>query len=184
VTALDFFARSRVRSGYLLAVVVLIFARPTLHSILFGAAVGLIGLSIRVSAAGHLHKQELLTVSGPYAYTRNPLYLGSCILTVSAAIAMHSRWSTLLLLVYFVLVYSFVMRREEQELRAKHGATFDKYASRVPLFFPRLGPANEIAAGEPSFSWAQYRKNHEYRAALGFLFLLVVLVLIWRLRGA
>ncbi len=184
MTASDFFARWRVRFGYILAVVVLFLARPTPQSILLGTAVGLLGLGIRAWAAGYLHKQEILTVTGPYAYTRNPLYFGSSLLTVGAAIAMHSLLAAVLLLLNFALVYSFVMRREEQELRRKHGASFDSYAVSVPLFFP--GPPVPIprAGAAGSFSWSQFNKNHEYQATLGFLLLLVLLVVIWRLHTA
>lgn len=181
---MDFFARWRVRIGYILAVLVLWLARPAPKWILAGAAVGLLGLAIRAYAAGYLHKQEVLTVSGPYAYTRNPLYFGSSILTAGAAIAMHSVWSAALLLTYFALVYSFVMRREEMELRGKHGAAFDRYTKSVPLFFPRLSPAQQADSPQAGFSWARYKKNHEYEAFGGFLLLLVALVVIWRLRGA
>lgn len=194
MTALDFFARWRVRIGYPLAVVVLWFSRPGPRSILFGAGVGLLGLAIRAYAAGYLHKQEVLTTTGPYAYTRNPLYFGSSILALGAAIAMNSWVSALILLGYFTLVYSFVMRREELELRGHHGAAFDVYAQAVPLFFPRLTPANVPSSRTPaaqpsqiqtgSFSFAQFRKNHEHQATLGFLFLLLLLVIIWRMHVA
>src|SRR5262249_5336727 len=116
-----FFVRWRVRTGYFVAIAVLWFAHPVPSSILYGAAVGLRGLAIRAAAAGHLHKQEVLAVSGPYAHTRNPLYLGSAVLTLGAAIAMHSWISALLLLVYFAVFYTAVMRREEFELRKRHG---------------------------------------------------------------
>ena len=105
---------------------------------------------------------------------------------------MNSWPSAILLLVYFALVYTFVMRREELELRAHHGPAFDAYAQSVPRFFPRLTPVqqsivstldqSEIPTG--GFSFAQYRKNHEHQAALGFLLLLVVLVIVWRLHVA
>jgi protein-S-isoprenylcysteine O-methyltransferase Ste14 len=180
---LDFFARWRVRIGYILAIVVLWLARPAPLWILAGGVIGLCGLLIRAYAAGFLHKQEVLTVSGPYAYTRNPLYFGSSILTLGAVVAMHSVWSTAFLLMYFPLVYSLVMRREELELRGKHMARFDEYASSVPLFFPQFPPASQPGSLEGRFSWEQYKKNHEYEAAVGFLFLLLALVVIWRLRG-
>jgi protein-S-isoprenylcysteine O-methyltransferase Ste14 len=180
---MDFFARWRVRIGYFLAVLVLWLARPAPEWILVGGAVGLLGLAIRAYAAGYLHKQEVLTMSGPYAYTRNPLYFGSSILTAGAAIAMHSLWSAALLLIYFALVYSFVMRREELELRGKHHAAFDAYAKSVPLFFPRFSPFPQSNSRAAGFSWARYKKNHEYEAFGGFVLLLVALVVIWRLRG-
>ena len=182
--ALDFFARQRVRIGYILAIVVLFFSRPAPRPILIGASVGILGLAIRVYAAGYLHKQAVLTTTGPYARTRNPLYFGSSILALGAAIAMNSWLSAALLLFYFALVYTLVMRREEIELRGHHGPEFDAYANSVPLFFPRLIAPKHPASTPGSFSWSQYRKNHEYQAALGFLLLLIALVVIWRLHVA
>ena len=178
----EFFVRWRVRFGYPLALIVLMFARPTPRSILSGGIVGLIGLFVRALAAGHLHKQEELTVSGPYAYTRNPLYVGSAILALGAVVATDSWISSVLLCCYFALFYSIVMRREERELRLHHGAAFEEYAAAVPLFFLRLTPAKLSAPGAGSFSFAQYKKNREYRAAIGFLLLLLLLLAIWRLR--
>jgi len=176
-------ARWRVRLGYLLAVAVLFFARPNPKSVTIGAAIGICGLWLRAYAAGFLKKQEMLTTSGPYAHTRNPLYLGSAVLAAGAAWAMQSWISTVILTVYFLLVYYVVMRREEGELRVHFGAEFDRYAKQVPLFFPRLTSARSERASAGAFSFAQYRKNHEYQAALGFVFLLVLLLMIWRLRG-
>jgi len=177
-----FFARWRVRLGYPLALLVLWLARPTPISIASGAALGALGLLIRASAAGHLHKQEILTTSGPYAYTRNPLYFGSFILTVGVAIAVHSWLAALLLCGYFALFYSVVMRREERELLQHHAAAFQAYAQAVPLFIPRLTRANFGQQSPKGFSFSQYKKNREYRAAVGFALLLAIFVLVWRLR--
>jgi protein-S-isoprenylcysteine O-methyltransferase Ste14 len=193
LTALDFFARWRVRLGYILTVIVFCLARPTPRSIAIGAVVGALGLSVRAYAAGYLHKQQVLTTTGPYARTRNPLYFGSSILTLGAAIAMNSWFSAAVLLIYFALVYTLVMRREETEMRQQHGAAFDAYAAAVPLFFPSLftsralnanaaAPSPSEPARQATFSWSQYKKNREYRATLGFLLLLIGLVVIWRLR--
>jgi len=182
VSAAAFLARYRVRLGYPLAIAVLWLARPTPRSILFGAIAGLAGLLLRALAAGHLDKQKVLTVSGPYAFTRNPLYLGSALLGCGAAIATHSWLSTAVLGAYFALFYSVVMRREEQELRLHHGAAFDEYARAVPLFFPRWSAARLSFAGAGSFSLAQYKKNHEWQAAVGFVLLLALLLVLWRLR--
>jgi protein-S-isoprenylcysteine O-methyltransferase Ste14 len=178
------FARWRVRLGYILAIVVLFFARPTPQTVLLGGAIGLIGLWIRAYAAGYLHKQEVLTVTGPYAHTRNPLYFGSAFLALGAGVATRSWISAAILLVYFALVYSFVMRREEGELLGHHGEAFRAYAAAVPLFFPRFTAAKFAEASSGGFSSAQYKKNHEYEAAVGYLLLLVVLLLIWRFRPA
>jgi protein-S-isoprenylcysteine O-methyltransferase Ste14 len=179
----NFFVRWRVRLGYPLAIAVLYFSWPTPRSIFLGALAGVIGLWVRSYAAGYLHKQEVLTVTGPYAYTRNPLYLGSAILALGAGLATRSWKSALILMVYFAVFYSMVMRREEKELRLRHGASFEEYARAVPLFIPRLTAAKVPGDSAGSFSLAQYKKNHEWQAAVGFLFLLLVLLAIWRLRS-
>jgi protein-S-isoprenylcysteine O-methyltransferase Ste14 len=177
-----FFTRWRVRLGYPLAVAVLFFSKPTPHSILAGALVGAVGLFLRAYAAGYLRKQAVLTVTGPYAHTRNPLYFGSSILALGTGIATRSWISGLLLCAYFALFYSIVMRREENELRLHHGVAFEEYARAVPLFIPRLTPAKLPASSAGSFSFSQYIKNHEWQAAAGFFFLLGMLLLIWYLR--
>jgi hypothetical protein len=140
-------------------------------------------LLVRALAAGHLHKQAVLTMTGPYGYTRNPLYLGSAMLALGAGIAMDSWISAVILGAYFALFYSIVMRREEGELRAQHGAAFDEYARAVPLLFPRVTAARGMSSSTGnSFSFAQYKKNREFRALVGFLLLLALLYVIWRLR--
>jgi protein-S-isoprenylcysteine O-methyltransferase Ste14 len=180
----EFFMRWRVRLGYPLAVAVLWFSRHTVtpRSVLLGGLVGVLGLWLRAYAAGYLHKQEILTVTGPYAHTRNPLYLGSAILALGVGIATQSLISASLLLVYFAIFYSAVMRREEKELHAKHGDAFEEYARAVPLFIPRIIPANLAGDSLGSFSFALYKKNHEWQAAVGFLLLLAVLLAICWIR--
>src|SRR5712692_10094594 len=178
----SFFVRWRVRLGYPLTIAVLWFSRPTPRSILLGALVGFAGLSVRAYAAGYLHKQEVLTVTGPYAYTRNPLYLGSAVLALAAGIATRSWISTSILIAYFAVFYSIVMQREANELHFRHGASFEEYARAVPLFLPRLTAAKLPGDSAGSFSFFQYKKNHEWQATLGFLFLLMVLLVIWRIR--
>jgi protein-S-isoprenylcysteine O-methyltransferase Ste14 len=176
-----FFARWRVRAGYPLAVIVLWLARPTPGSILAGASIGAVGLLMRAWAAGYLHKQKVLTRNGPYAHTRNPLYFGSAILALGVGVATHSWVAVALLCAYFALFYSVVMKREEDELQLQHGSAFAEYAKTVPLFWPRLS-AGVADADHHRFSFEQYKKNREYRAAVGFLLLLGVFVLIWGAR--
>jgi hypothetical protein len=178
----NFFVRWRVRLGYPLAIAVFYFSWPTPRSILLGALAGVIGLCVRAYAAGYLHKQEVLTVTGPYAYTRNPLYFGSAILALGAGIGTRSWRSAVILIVYFAVFYSIVMQREARELRLRHGASFEEYARAVPVFIPRLTAAKLPGDSASSFSFAQYRKNHEWQATAGFLFLLLLLLVIWRLR--
>ena len=166
-------SRWRVRAGYPLALVFLWLANPSQVSLVSGGVVGAIGLVMRAAAAGHLRKHEALATGGPYAYTRNPLYFGSAILAAGLVLAARTWVAGLLVGGYFVLFYPAVMRREEAELRAQYGPAFEEYAAGVPLFWPRL--TAKKSPGE-RFSWALYRRNHEYQAALGFL---LGLILLW-----
>lgn len=162
----ELWTRWRVRAGYPLALVYAWLADPAPAFLLAGAAIALCGVGVRGVAAGYLRKQEALATSGPYAYTRNPLYFGSALLAAGFLVAGRSVVAAVLVGVYFALFYAAVMRREEQELRARHGAAFEEYARRVPLFFPRLTPS---AVPRPGFSWALYIQNREYQTALGVL---------------
>src|SRR5258706_4275505 len=137
----NFFVRWRVRLGYPLAIAVLFFSLPIPRSILVGALAGVIGLWVRAYAAGYLHKQEVLTITGPYAYTRNPLYLGSAFLALGAGIATRSWTSALILFVYFAVFYSIVMRRGEKELPTSPSACLAEYArARAPFFSLTCAP--------------------------------------------
>lgn len=168
------FVRWRVRTGYPLAILCLWLAwraHPTGQSILYGSILGLVGLLIRAAAAGYLHKNDMLASTGPYARTRNPLYFGSAFLAAAFAVASRSWLVAAFLGVYFSVFYYAVMRKEEDDLRARFGPAFLEYERSVPLFWPRLG--NGGAAG-PGFSWPQYLRNREYRAAIGLALLMAV----------
>lgn len=172
--------RWRVRMGYPVAVVYLVLANPKPRWILIGAAVAAIGLLIRGASSGHLRKDRELATSGPYAYTRNPLYLGSAFLAAGFAIAGGSWWAGLLVVAYFGIFYYAVMRNEEQDLHRRFGAAFDAYAARVSLFFPwftRGDATSSGGEGAQQFSWAQYRRNREYKALIGTIAGLGVLFL-------
>jgi len=176
--------RWRVRLGYPVAVAALWLAKPTTRSICLGAAVGISGLLIRAAAAGYLYKHESLATAGPYAYTRNPLYLGSALLTAGFLIGVNSWGAALIVAVYFALFYPVVMHREERELHARYAGAFEDYRCRVPLFFPRLRPAQlPSAAHSFKFSWGQYRHNREYQAAMGLVFAIALLIALMRWRA-
>jgi protein-S-isoprenylcysteine O-methyltransferase Ste14 len=169
----SFWMRWRVRLGYPLALVFWVLAAPTLRSIFVGALIAAFGLFIRAAAAGHLRKDRQLATSGPYAHTRNPLYLGSAFLAAGFVVAGRSWWAGLLVAAYFAIFYYAVMRNEEEDLRTRFGSTFTHYAARVPLFFPYwVGSRFEAGTGgnrEEKFSWEQYRRNREYQALFGAL---------------
>jgi len=148
--------------------------------LLCGAGVAILGLLMRGYAAGHLRKHKQLAISGPYAFTRNPLYLGSVLLAVGFSVASHSWISTLLLGTYLAIFYPVVIRREQAELKTLYGAAFAEYASQVPAFWPRLSPA---MASKERFSWPLYRQNREYEAAIGLTVAMAILWIIMLSRG-
>jgi len=162
----QFWVRWRVRLSYPVALAAYFLALPSPRSLAIGAGISLLGILLRGWAAGHLRKHEQLSMSGPYEFTRNPLYLGSLLLAAGCLLAGRSWLAAALFALYFLLFYPAVMRREESELRARYGAAFDGYARRVPLFFPLPGRSVASAA---RFSWDRYRRNREYQAAFGFL---------------
>lgn len=166
-----FWMRWRVRLGYPVALLYLLLASPTRHWIAMGVALAGFGLVIRAIAAGHLRKDRELATAGPYARTRNPLYLGSAFMAAGFAVAGHSWWAGGLIVIYFAVFYYAVMKNEESDLRVRFGALFENYAQKVPLLFPNfLNPGYLAAPGpepENQFSWPQYRRNREYRALLG-----------------
>jgi len=167
--------RIRVPLGFAFAVLYLWLAHPTWAFIGLGAVVAVPGLLIRALASGHVRKNEALATSGPYAYTRNPLYLGSLLMGVGFAIAARSWWIGLALIVMFFAIYLPVIRSEEEFLREKF-ADFEEYARNVPKMFPRLTPYVHGDANSGGFSVALYRKHREYNALLGALLMLAALI--------
>jgi protein-S-isoprenylcysteine O-methyltransferase Ste14 len=160
----DAVARLRVPSGFLIVAAFAWFAQPTLESLAVGIPVSLAGLALRAWAAGCLYKDRQLATAGPYAYTRNPLYLGTLLVAAGLAVASSNAWLGLLFAAVFGLIYLPAIQLEQQHLRSLF-AEYAEYAKRVPALVPRVTRGGEIAR---TFRWSQYKKNREYQAALGF----------------
>ncbi|MFL6282894.1 MAG: methyltransferase family protein [Pyrinomonadaceae bacterium] len=174
--------RWRVPLGFVCAALFIVLAKPNARSLAVGGAVALVGLAVRAWASGHIRKNDRLAVSGPYAYTRNPLYLGSFVLGIGFTVAASS---SLLLFValgslfaaLFLGIYIPVMRVEASTLAKLFGEDYARYAAAVPLLFPRLTPYRPDAAAPIRFDGALYMRYREYRAALGLLLAWCVLLL-------
>lgn len=151
--------RLRVPLGFLLIGAFLLLAEPSPRTLITGLPIALAGLAIRGWAAGHLAKDRALATGGPYAFVRNPLYLGSLIAAVGFALASGVWWLPLAFAAVFLLVYLPVMELEEQHL-LKLFPESAGYVDRVPLLFPFRTPVHSAAR----FEWALYRKNEEYKA--------------------
>ena len=165
--------RFRVPLGFLFAAIFLYFARPQFWTLIVGGIVAFIGILIRGWASGHIRKNRELAVSGPYAYTRNPLYFGSFVLGLGFTIAAGVWWLALIFIAIFLGIYLPVMRAEANELTIVFGDKFRDYAQRVPLFFPWFAKEKNL---DEKFDFQLYLRYREYRAALGWLFALAVLV--------
>lgn len=164
--------RLRVAFGFAFAAAYVVLAQPTAASIMTGICIALPGLALRALASGYVEKNQVLTASGPYSYTRNPLYLGSLILAAGFTIAARSWWIAAIAAVLLLTIYFPVILSEEEFLRARF-PEFTQYEREVPRLLPRLS-AYGVASG--SFSWHLYWKHREYNAALGFLLMAAILV--------
>ena len=169
--------RWRVPLGFISAALFILLARPRVATLLVGGCVSLLGLAIRAWAAGHIRKNDALAMSGPYAYTRNPLYFGSFLLGFGFTIA-SGRWLLgLLFALLFLGIYFPVMRVESATLTQIFGDSYIDYAKKVPLFFPRLVRYRNQASDRTEFDGSLYLRYREYRAVLGFLIAWGVLAL-------
>ena len=163
MSAIDFLARWRVTLGFICGIAALALAEPTKGSLLLGGAYAAFGEAIRIWAAGHLEKGREVTTSGPYRFTRHPLYVGSGIITAAFAIASRSLAVTVIAVAYFALTYTAAIRREEAFLTERFGAAYPEYK------------AGRMRGAERSFSLERAIRNREYRAVAGIIVALAVL---------
>src|SRR5579885_2718039 len=164
--------RIRVPLGFAFALLYLWLARPSLAAIVVGCVVVALGLAVRAVASGQLRKNEALATSGPYSYTRNPLYLGSILIAIGFAVAARSVWVWIVLAVFFSAVYIPVIRDEEAFLRSKF-PDFELYARRVPRILPRW--SGESVTSE--FSRELYLKHREYNALIGAALMMLAIAI-------
>ena len=160
---LRFLARRRVLIGFIAGLAAILLSRPTRQTLLVGAVVAVVGEAIRIWAAGHLEKGREVTMSGPYRFTRHPLYLGSTVIGVGLAIASANLVVVSLVALYLAVTLSAAIATEEAHLTEKFGGAYPAY---------REGRA---ASGQRRFSLARAMRNREYRAVIGLLAVLALL---------
>jgi protein-S-isoprenylcysteine O-methyltransferase Ste14 len=170
--------RVRVPLGFVVAAIFLVFARPSWHTLAWSLLLVLPGLWLRGYAAGYVKKNAELTRTGPYGYTRNPLYLGSMGIAAGFAVAAGQLWLGVLLVVMFLAIYVPTILSEESFLRSAF-PSFDEYARRVPRLLPRLTAARfaDSNAGGGRFSAERYRHHREYNALMGAVAIYAALTL-------
>lgn len=175
--------RWRVPLGFMCGAITLLLARPRLWTLIVGSLIALLGLALRAWSAGHIRKNRELTMTGPYAYTRNPLYLGSLLLGAGFLIAAANPYLVVLFVVLFAGIYLPVMRVEAGDLAKVFGVEYQAYERAVPLLIPRLTPykvsnmTNEAKAEKVGFDKNLYLRYREYQAAMGLVFALAILVI-------
>src|SRR5205085_11298818 len=120
-----------------------------------------------------------LTTTGPYAYSRNPLYLGSMIIAAGFGVAARNWWLGAGMLAMFLIIYVPVIHFEEELLRGLFPGDFEAYFARVPRLLPRFRAEKSNASG--GFSRALYLKHREYQAAIGaaVMFAALAAKLVW-----
>ena len=171
--------RIRVPLGFAFALLYLWLARPTWPSLALGGVLIVPGIVLRALASGHVRKNEALATTGPYAHTRNPLYLGSLLIGIGFAVAARSWEVGLLLAAMLFAIYVPVIRGEEKFLRERF-PEFEEYARRVPRMLPRIVPAR-LVDGNGRFSLELYLKHKEWNALLGTVAMCALLWLKMRL---
>ena len=171
-TVIGVIARMRVALGFVFGVLVLILAQPTGRSLLVGMSIAALGELFRIWAAGHLHKSREVTASGPYRFVSHPLYVGSSVMGVGLAIACTSVLVALLIAIYLVTTLTAAIKSEEAFLRRTFGDQSDLYRSGV------AAKRRDRATARRRFSAAQAIANREYRAVVGFV--IALLLLVWK----
>jgi protein-S-isoprenylcysteine O-methyltransferase Ste14 len=169
----DFVARIRVPSGFVVLVAFAWLSKPSLNSMLIGLPLSIVGLCLRTWATGHLAKNQQLVQTGPYAYIRNPLYVGTLIAAAGVLIAARDASLVIIFILVFSLIYLPVIELEEQHLREILPG-YAAYAAEVNRFFP----VSKWRGAQVRFSWSLYLRNEEYKALLAFL--LATAWLVWK----
>jgi len=175
--------RIRVPLGFLTAALYLfeLWRRaPQPTAVTWSLALILPGLWLRAYASGYVKKNRELTVTGPYAHTRNPLYLGSMLIAAGFAVALLSLPVALALSLGFAAIYVPVIASEERFLRATFPG-FDDYCRKVPRLVPRVTPARNAGGSigpSGAFSLSLYLKHREYNAGIGATLLYLSLLLL------
>jgi len=160
--------KMRVPGGFAFFAIYILFAKPTWLLVAAGAAIAAVGILIRAWASGHLRKDAELAMSGPYAYTRNPLYFGSFLIGVGFSICSGQVWLILAAAAFFLIIYIPVMMTESEVLSHLFPEQYRQYSANVPLFFPRLTAYRSAQYGR-QFDSKLYLRYREYRAPLGLL---------------
>ena len=156
-------SRYRVPVGWLVGVLVVVLAHPTPPSMALGLPLLVAGEALRVWASGHIVKTKVLATGGPYAHCRHPLYVGSLLMALGAAVASASIWVVLAVAAYFLAFFPSVMREETEFIAKKFPEEHAAWSAEVPPFWPRLTPGGPRSS---HFEWSRVTVNREWRTVV------------------
>jgi protein-S-isoprenylcysteine O-methyltransferase Ste14 len=173
--------KKRILVSQIIALAVIILARPASWKFFAaGVSVMALGQLIRILASSAIVKSKTLTVTGPYAVVRNPLYLGTAFMVLGLLISLtnpqaplRTALAWLVTVVSFTLIYRVQINAEEEFLLATYGAQFDEYRRRVNSILPRPAAVPEFFNGS-AYSREIFRKNKEWRGFLGMAAVAVI----------
>ncbi|MDQ6986413.1 MAG: isoprenylcysteine carboxylmethyltransferase family protein [Mariprofundaceae bacterium] len=173
------FASHRIVATAPVALLLVVLADPTPLLLIIGGTLVVLGEAGRMWSSGHIDKNQQLATAGPYAHTRNPLYVANLLLLVGFCVMSGHAWVTALALLAFAMIYRPVIRHEAQHMDKLFGEDYRQWSIDVPLFFPRLTPAKNTVG---SFSWALVIQHREHKNAAAFLLGIAIFCLIyyWR----
>jgi protein-S-isoprenylcysteine O-methyltransferase Ste14 len=177
--------RIRLIATALFVIALLLVARPNLTGVIIGAVIVAMGEAVRFWAAGHLFKTHELITSGPYRYTRNPLYLGRLLIFTGFCVitALPFHINLVVMVLGWIFFFAYYMRRKERiepaRLKRYHGEAYERYYEAVPALFPTLKPYADASDGK----WMSERmvRNREYLMVIGLT--VAILFLLWRALG-
>jgi protein-S-isoprenylcysteine O-methyltransferase Ste14 len=133
-----------------------------------GVAVTLLGEWLRLWAAGHLRKNKQLTTTGPYAYVKNPLYIGTLLITLGFSAMAMEKWIMVAGFVWFFIYYApYKKKQESEKLVASFGDAWKAFDRAVPDYLPRLTPYPGRGTGR--WNWDVVRENSEHETAAAVL---------------
>lgn len=173
------FASHRIVATAPVAVLLIVMACPTPLLLVVGAVLVLLGEAGRMWASGHIDKNAELATAGPYAHTRNPLYVANLVLLIGFCVMSGVLWVAALALIAFAMIYRPVIREEAIHMDKLFGEDYRRWSTEVPLFFPRLSPAPHRRG---RFSWSLVIQHREHRNAAAFIpgILLFAAIYYWR----
>jgi protein-S-isoprenylcysteine O-methyltransferase Ste14 len=157
---------NRIAISLVCSILLLVFARPSLMSLAIGSSIVMAGAALRTWSSGYVKKNRELSMDGPYAYVRHPLYVGNFLLGLGFSLMANKWFLVIAFLAIFYVLYASVIHEEERILVQNFGKAYAEYSKNVPTFIPRFGKRGPQTG---RFTWDLVRQHREHQTWLGIL---------------